>query len=164
MHRYLCSLPDVKGDGAPLEIFSEDPAAIAEFIRRHDVPGRGVYQCIGKLRPGVQKRCKENVTELGCIVVDLDLRAMTELRDEVLACLQGLALPPSEIRDSGRGLHAIWWLKEPVVDEAGMSEAEGVMKRMVGLLAGAGYRRTAPRCCACLARAIPRLKAVRSAA
>jgi hypothetical protein len=104
MDYYLCSLPDAKGDGAPLEIFSEDPDAIAAFIKRNDVPGRGIYQCIGKLRPGVRKRCKENVTELGCIVVDLDTRTMTESRDEILACLQGLALPPSEIRDSGRGL------------------------------------------------------------
>jgi hypothetical protein len=45
-------------------------------------------------------------------------------------------LPPNEIRDSGFGLHAVWHLKEPVCDEAGLEQAEQVMRRLVQLLAG----------------------------
>src|SRR5262249_4956631 len=47
-----------------------------------------------------------------------------------------LALPPTEIRDSGNGLHAIWRLKELLVDGAGLEQAETIMKRLVALLAG----------------------------
>jgi len=132
--RYLCSLPNIKGTGTAREIFDADPAAIAEFVRREDVPGRGVYYCIGELAPGVRRRCKENVIALPGTVCDLDLRKTS--RERMLLKLKQLALPPDEIRDSGRGLHAIWWFKEPVTDEAGMAEAEAEMKEIAELLGG----------------------------
>ena len=39
-------------------------------------------------------------------MTDLDLKHIEQSREEVLACLQGLLLPPYEVRDSGFGLHA----------------------------------------------------------
>ena len=141
MLRYICSLPNHGVTGAPRELFYTDDDAgqtkADAFIQREDKqPGRGVYYCIGKLRDGAKSRCKDEVGELDHLVVDLDLKNIAEARDEVLRTLQELVLPPSEIRDSGFGLHAIWNLKEPVADEAGMAQAEAATKQLVELLAG----------------------------
>ena len=67
--------------------------------------------------------------------MDLDLRNIIEDRERVLKTLRDLPLPP-EIRDSGRGIHAVWHLKEPLIDDAGMAQAETTMRRLVTLLAG----------------------------
>jgi hypothetical protein len=92
-----------------------------------------VYSCIGRLAR--QPRNKMNVAALDVIIIDIDLRNVVESREQVIACLRDLPLPP-EIRDSGRGLHAIWRLKEPLIDDAGMAQAETIMRRLVVLLAG----------------------------
>src|SRR5262249_47380505 len=70
------------------------------------------------------------------LVIDLDLKNITEARGAVLDALRSLALPPTEIRDSGNGLHAVWRLKEAVIDAAGLDQAEAIMKRLAALLAG----------------------------
>lgn len=136
-----CSLANPGTAGAPVHFFIEDgepgrDAKIAEFIRREDRPGRGVYYCIGLLSRGARQRNAESVAALASIVVDLDLKKIVEARDEVSGRLRDLLLPPSEIRNSGNGIHAIWRLKEPLVDEAGLTQAEKTMKRLVALLAG----------------------------
>jgi hypothetical protein len=138
--RYVCSLPNPGTDGVPHELFYTDDevgrSRAEKFSRRENKPGRGVYDCIGVLKAGAKARRKDDVAELEQIVVDLDLKNIKQPRDEVLQCLRQLALSPSEIRDSGFGLHAVWRLKEAVDDEAGLSQAESVMKRLVELLAG----------------------------
>ncbi len=141
MLRYICSLPNPGLKGSPHELFypdDESGAALARaFIARENgQPGRGIYYCIGKLKDGATSRCKETVGELDAIIADLDLKNIAQSREEVLACLQGLLLPPYEIRDSGFGLHPVWKLKEPLADNAGLTEAETVMKQLVELLAG----------------------------
>jgi putative DNA primase/helicase len=138
--RYYCSLPNVKGDGETRHLYldDDDPAReqkLLNFLQREDRPGRAIYYCIGLLKYGSRERKAATVAALPCIVVDLDLKNITEAREEVIACLKRLALPPSEIRDSGNGLHAVWWFKEPATDEAGMAQAEALMKRMARLLA-----------------------------
>jgi RecA-family ATPase len=141
MLRYICSLPNPGLKGKPHELFYTDDetgrARAQEFIARENGrPGRGIYYCLGKLKEGATSRCKETVGELEAIVTDLDLKNIEQPREEVLACLQGLLLPPYEIRNSGFGLHAEWRFKEPVNDDAGLAEAEAIMKQLVELLAG----------------------------
>jgi len=63
------------------------------FVRREDKKGYSIYSCIGLLR--CMPRNKENVGELPCIVLDIDLRSVEEARERVLECLRGLVLPPS---------------------------------------------------------------------
>ena len=104
-----------------------------EFVRREDAKGYSIYSCIGLLR--CMPRNKENVGALPHLVLDIDLRSVEETRERVIECLRELALPPSEIRDSGRGVHPVWLLKEPLTDDAGMAQAEHTMKRMAALLA-----------------------------
>jgi hypothetical protein len=136
--RCLTSLPNVRGDGPTRECFVADDAAgeaqAQEFIRREDVPGRAVYECIGLV--GERRRNKNTVVSLAQIVVDVDLKNIEQPRDEVIQCARGLALTPSTIIDSGHGLHLKWRLKEPLTDDAGMTQAEAVMKQLVALLAG----------------------------
>jgi len=136
--RCLTSLPNVRGDGPTRECFVADDAAgeaqAREFIRREDVPGRAVYECIGLVGEG--RRNKTTVVSLAQIVVDLDLKNIEQPRDDVIRCARDLALPPSTIVDSGHGLHLKWRLKEPLTDDAGMTKAEAVMKQLVALLAG----------------------------
>jgi len=135
--RYVCSLPI--GEGSPRHCFHSDAEAghaRAElFAQQENRPGRGVYDCIGVLKDGVSARNKENVAELGKVVADLDLKNIVEPREKVIATLQGLLLQPSELRDSGFGLHAEWKFKEAANDDAGLEQAERIMKRLAVLLA-----------------------------
>jgi hypothetical protein len=138
--RYVCSLPNRGVKGTPRELFYPDDAAgrgRAELFARHEnKPGRGVYDCIGMLQDGARTRCKDTVAALDRVIADLDLKNIAQPRDEVIRCLKGLLLPPSELRDSGFGLHAIWYLKEAADDEATLAQAEAIMQQLATLLAG----------------------------
>ena len=138
--RYVCSLPNRGVKGTPRELFYPDDAAgrgRAELFARHEnKPGRGVYDCIGMLQDGARTRCKDTVAALDRVIADLDLKNIAQSRDEVIRCLKGLLLPPSELRDSGFGLHAIWYLKEAADDEATLAQAEAIMQQLATLLAG----------------------------
>jgi hypothetical protein len=134
---YIVKFRDGVKEPPAAQLYFEDTetgrAKAEAFARQHDEKGFSIYSCIGRLRGA--PRNKANVAELGNLVLDLDLRNIVEGREEVIACLRALPLPP-EIRDSGRGLHAIWSLKEPLIDAAGMAEAEATMRQLVTLLAG----------------------------
>jgi RecA-family ATPase len=136
--RHICSLPNPGILGTPHELFYPDTpeghARAEEFAQRENRPGRGVYDCIGKLKDGARSRNKETVAELDCIIADIDLKNIAEPSGQVLQTLRGLVLPPSEVRDSGFGLHAIWYLKEPASGDS-LEHAEALMKRMAALLA-----------------------------
>jgi hypothetical protein len=139
--RYFCSLPNVKGDGPTRHLYLDDDdpsreSKLREFLRRENQPGRAAYYCIGLLRHRARERKADTVAALACVTVDLDFKNIIEGPAEVVTRLEGLALPPSEIRNSGNGLHAVWWLKEPLVDETGMVQAEAAMKRLAKILAG----------------------------
>jgi RecA-family ATPase len=138
--RYVCSLPNPGTKGAVHELFYPDNpegrARAEKFAQRENKPGHGVYDCIGFLQDGARSRCRDTVAALDQVVADLDLKNIMQPRDAVLQCVKGLVLPPSEIRDSGFGLHLIWHLKEPVEDDTGLTQAETTMKQLAELLAG----------------------------
>jgi AAA domain len=135
--RYVCALRNREaGGGMVAELYYTDPAKADAFAAQWNKPGIGIYDCIGALRDDAKSRCKDTVAELDRVVCDLDLKNICQSRDEVIEVAKTLLLEPSEIRDSGHGLHAVWLLKEPVTDEAGLHEAECVMKQLVPLLAG----------------------------
>src|SRR5262249_9652002 len=120
--RYICAIRNKEaGGGLVSQLFYTDPEDAEKFTAQWNKPGIGVYDCIGLLKDGATRRCKEEVGGLGCIVCDLDIKNIEQPRDEIIRCLKNLVLPPSEIRDSGFGLHAIWKLKEPVTDESGIA-------------------------------------------
>jgi hypothetical protein len=98
--RCLTSLPNIRGGGLTRECFVADDTAgetqAREFIRREDVPGRAVYECIGLV--GERRRSKDSVISLAQIIVDLDLKNIEQPRNEVIQCARALALPPSTMR------------------------------------------------------------------
>jgi RecA-family ATPase len=134
---YIAKFKDGAHEGPASQLYYEDTdegrKRAEEYARRIDESGYSVYSCIGRLR--CRPRSKENVAELPCIVLDNDLRAVVQTREQVLECLRNLPIPPSWIRDSGGGIHSGWELKEPLTDEAGMARAEEVMRRLANLLA-----------------------------
>ena len=73
--RYVCSLPNpgTKG-GAIRELFYPDNpegrARAEKFARHENKPGRGVYDCIGRLQDGARSRRKDTVADLDQIVAD----------------------------------------------------------------------------------------------
>jgi hypothetical protein len=136
MPRYFCSLPNNKHAGRIPELISDDPVAIAAFVKKWDVPGRGVYECVSTLKPGATRRSLETVDELHKIHTDVDLRSLATPSEKVLSRLQGLPLP-LELRDSGGGYHVVARLKEPV--RAGTPEFDQVnrlRKELTRLLCG----------------------------
>ena len=146
--RFICAMPNERGRGRLYRLMSDDPAAIEAFARRHDVPGRGVYECVAELRPDAQRRARDTVAALPFLHVDIDLRTLDTPRDKVLAKLKKLPLH-AELRDSGGGYHAIFNLKEPA--EAGTPEferANALRTKLTRLLCGD----PAPNHCAALLR------------
>ena len=136
MPRYFCSLPNVKSAGRIPELISDDVVAIAAFVKKWDVPGRGVYECVSTLKPGATRRSLETVNELPQIHSDVDLRSLATPGGQVLNKLQNLPLP-LELRDSGGGYHVVARLKEPV--RAGTPEFDQVnrlRKELTRLLCG----------------------------
>src|SRR5690348_18461657 len=103
MTQYFCSLPNPGEPGSPKELFSDDPALIARFIKAEDRPGRGVYECINPLLPGARRRSLETVAELRRLYFDLDLQNIATGRDEVFARLRQLPISFVWVRDSGSG-------------------------------------------------------------
>jgi hypothetical protein len=136
---YICSLPNPGEAGSPRECISADPAVIEAFARREDRPGRGVYTCVSKLKPGARRRALDTVGEVDALNVDIDAK---DLAEELAAVdrrlITGLLLPPSEVRNSGHGRHAVFALKEPIEasDTAEMLRAAAVLKRLTAYLCG----------------------------
>jgi RecA-family ATPase len=135
---YIGKFRDGAREGPVAQLYYEDTEdgrrKADEYARRIDEDGYSVYACIGRLR--CKTRNRNNVAALAVIVQDIDLRAIVETREQVLECLRGLPLQPSEIIESGGGIYPVWRLREPLVDDAGMAQAETTMKRLNRLLAG----------------------------
>jgi hypothetical protein len=108
-----------------------------KFVAKYNGhPDFGIFYCVGALSErGTAKR--DRVVAVYEIVLDQDLVHIEEPRERVLEILKGLPLPPSEIRTSGHGLHAVWYLKEPATGDDVAVAAE-IMEALSRLLAGDG--------------------------
>jgi hypothetical protein len=138
MPQYFCSLPNEKKAGRIPCLISDDPKAIAAFVKRWDVPGRGVYCCINPLRAGATRRGIDTVGGIERLPVDIDFKDLTATPAEVEQRLRGLPLPPSWLRESGGGFHVGWELKEPVAadDAENFRQVCDLHKRLVAALSG----------------------------
>ena len=138
MPQYLCSLPNEKTAGRFPELITDDPAAIAAFVKKYDVPGRAVYRCVNPLKPGAHRRNIENVGPVERLCVDLDFKDLVATPEEIDAKLLQLPLEPAEVRNSGGGRHIVYELNEPIDadDEVYFSRAREVLKRLTVALSG----------------------------
>jgi hypothetical protein len=120
---YICALYDDRRGGQFPQLFTTDTAALDRFAQQWDRPGMSVYQCIGTLQPGAQRRAKDTVAELAALHVDIDLRMLSTPEEVVRQKLGEMAISlPIEIRNSGGGFHVLLKLNEPV--RAGTPEFE----------------------------------------
>jgi RecA-family ATPase len=131
--RYFCSLPNERKAGRIPQLVTDDAEAIAAFVKRWDVAGRGTFYCVSTLKPGEHKRSRGTIEAIEELHVDLDPKDVAESMDVVDGKLGQLGLPPSEIRNSGHGRHVIWRLKEPLTD---IDLADHLLKRLKDYLCG----------------------------
>src|SRR5262245_38975071 len=138
MPQYFCSLPNEKKAGRIPCLISDNPEKIAAFVKRWDIPGRGVYRCINSLRANAVRRSIETIETIERLVVDIDFKDLTAAPAEVEQRLRHLPLQPTWVRRSGGGLHVGWELKEPVAaDEAeNFRHACDLHKQLVAALSG----------------------------
>jgi hypothetical protein len=135
---YVCSLPNPGEPGVPRECIADDPQTIEAFAQREDKPGRGVYDCVSALKPGARRRSLRNVGEIAALHVDIDGKDLAEELPEIDRRLARLLLPPTEIRNSGRGRHVRYELKEPIdaTDEDAVAQATEILRRLSVYLCG----------------------------
>ena len=136
---YLCSLPNQPG-AKPGEksLRTRDQKAAKAFIERWDKPGRGLFFCIGTLRPDAKPtargsyRSKANIWRLPVLPIDIDFRGMTLDNPQAAAIgmLERSRLPPQLIVLSGGGLHAYWRLAEVLEPEA-FPAAELMLRQLI---------------------------------
>ena len=84
-----------------------------------------VYDCVSPLKLGARRRSLETIGEIVALHVDVDGKDLVEDLATIDARLATLPLPPSEVRNSGRGRHVVYTLKESVdaADEDGVRQA-----------------------------------------
>lgn len=111
---HVCSLGnDRDGPHAPRMVSTRDASDVLRFISKWDADGRGMFFCVGTLKPGT-KRLKENVSEIAFLHADIDFKDIEEDKVSVLRKLAQLRLPPSIVVSSGNGIHAYWLLREAI--------------------------------------------------
>jgi RecA-family ATPase len=111
---YLCSLPNPKSPGQAKPFRSDDPDLIERWKAAEDRPGFGIYYCPNPLKPGAAKHGKESTARIEVLYWDLDYKNIVEGPATIKAKIATLLLKPSEIADSGHGLHIKYNLKEPI--------------------------------------------------
>src|SRR6266699_3832357 len=131
--RYVCSLPNEKKAGRIPQLFSDDPAAIKAFVKKWDQPGRGVFYCVGILKPGAARRCREELAAIEGLHFDIDYKDISEPPDEIERRLRRLPLPTT-LRRSGGGVHVLISLKEPATDGPEIERTEAALKRLTTYL------------------------------
>jgi hypothetical protein len=134
MATYICSM--LNGGGDIRELISDNPEEIAAFVKREDRPGRAVYYCPNPLLPGARRRSIETVGEIKVLHVDIDFKDLENSPEQVDRVLQKLSYPPTEIRNSGGGRHAIWVLKEPIGRGPDFQSAIDTLKSLTSALCG----------------------------
>jgi AAA domain len=138
MPQYFCSLPNERKAGRIPCLISDDPEAIAAFIKRWDIAGRGVYRCVNPLRDGATRRAIDTVGAIERLAVDIDFKDLAAAPAEIEQRLRSLPLTPTWVRKSGGGFHVGWELKEPIAadDAEYFRHACEQHKRLVAALSG----------------------------
>src|ERR1700720_1943058 len=91
---YICSFPNERDDESkPGErhVATRVPSHIEKFAARWDMPDRGLFFCVGAVKPGA-RRAKENIVETIGLHADIDFKNVdgNPGRDEVVRSLATL--------------------------------------------------------------------------
>jgi P4 family phage/plasmid primase-like protien len=111
-----------------------------KFIAKWDGPERGLFYCVGTLKPGAMARNKENVTEIAFLFADIDLKDIDGKQADVERILSTLRCPPSCTVFSGHGVHAYWSLTESIVnpsaDGGEQDRIESALRQLADVVGG----------------------------
>lgn len=133
---FVCSLGNERdGPHAPRQVATRDMADITKFIAKWDQRDRGMFFCVGTVQAG-KKREKANIAEIALVHADIDFKDIETPRDEVLAILRGLEIPPSILIRSGNGVHAYWLLKEGLDAQTEGERVEAAMRLLADTVGG----------------------------
>lgn len=127
---YVCSLPNVRGDGSERHVLTRDLDRIAAFAKKWDVPGRATFFCVSTIQG---KRTKENALQTMLVHADVDFKDVLASPRAALEALEGLDLIPSRIHASGHGLHAYWLLEAPA---AAGDRVEAILRKICAAVGG----------------------------
>jgi RecA-family ATPase len=123
--------------GNCIQLFYEDTeegrAKAEAFVREHDKPGIGVFDCVSLLKK--ERRAKDTVAEIPGLHWDIDARQVNENKEQIIRRvrekLEAFGLL-SRLVDSGRGVHVYSTLREPIAAGAPeMEAAEQLLVRMI---------------------------------
>jgi hypothetical protein len=137
---YICSFPNDRDDPkqpGERHMHTRKPSQIMSFLGKWDKPGRGLFFCVGTLKPGVMRN-KENIMETIGLHADLDLKDIDlgYTREQIVCKLKWLQYPPTAIVFSGNGLHCYWLFKEPMETQPNIERIEGALRQLADFVAG----------------------------
>lgn len=125
--------------GRPAALFTRDPQDVELFCQRWDGPGRAIYYSQCTRISGRATGRRQDLAEIGSLWADIDCVKLGLAKDEVVAALRNMHLPPSVIIDSGYGIHAHWHFTEALdisVERAGAVALEAELVAALRCLAG----------------------------
>lgn len=136
---YVCSFPNERNDETqPGErhLMTRNAAQITSFITKWDRKGRGLFFCVATING--DKRNKANTRETPCLFTDLDFDKIDGTPDlaEVRRQLARLKYQPSALVKSGHGVHAYWFLKEPLPTQDHIERIEADLRQLADIVAG----------------------------
>jgi RecA-family ATPase len=135
MFRCVAAIPNMGGNCVQLfyEDTEEGRAKAEAFVREHDKPGIGIYDCVSLLKE--ERRAKDTVAEISGLHWDIDARQVNENKEQIIKRVREKLEPfglLSRLVDSGRGVHVYSTLREPIAaGTAEMEDAEPLLTRMI---------------------------------
>jgi len=108
------ALPQERDAGPSRPVFTRNSAIVLTHLKRWDGPGRAVYVGAGTRILGRGSGRREDVHQITALWSDIDCSKIGVSKEEAVAALRPIPIPPSLIVDSGHGIHPWWLLKEPI--------------------------------------------------
>jgi P4 family phage/plasmid primase-like protien len=137
------ALPNERDAGPNRPLFSRDPGIIRAHCLKWDAADRAVYFGVATRRAGTAHGDREHVCELPALYTDTDAYKLGIDKDEIVARLLSLPIPPGLLIDSGGGIHGYWLLNEPIdvrQSEPDWAKTEAMivsaLRQLAGVVAG----------------------------
>jgi hypothetical protein len=140
---YVCSYHNERDEKARYAI-TRSIARIEPFVSDYDTAKRGLFFGVSTLQPGARTRNKATVSKTVCLHADIDFKNVDLLPADKAAAMAEvlrqlttrLKHRPSAIVFSGGGIHAYWFLTEPMDTQAEMERIEAALRQLADLVAG----------------------------
>jgi hypothetical protein len=140
---HICRYPNDNSDDLPFrKLNTRDTAAIERFVEKYDEPGGALYSACGTIKPGASGRTKQDISEIGFLWADIDLKDTVEDRTSIEKRLSALVSPagksfaPSYTVFSGHGIHCYWLLSEVLDAQSMQDRVEEDLRLLCDLVGG----------------------------